>query len=87
MLAEEVFLALKKHGQMLDLDIAAAIGIAPDEVRTCLAEMSARGEIFCCNVTRFPDGEPVQALQCRISGYMPPPASGRKPSKVTEPRS
>jgi len=71
---------LKKHGQLLDLEIAAATGIPLPKVRTSLSDLSARGEISRCSVTRFDNGKPVEAILCRISGYVPKPAPGRKPS-------
>jgi len=70
---------LKKHGQLLDSEIAAATGIPLSKVRFSLADLSARGEISRCNVTRFNDGKPVEGLLCRIAGFIPPPAPGRKP--------
>ena len=41
---------------------------------------AARGEISQCSVTRFVKGKAVEQLQCRISGYIPRPAPGRKPA-------
>jgi predicted ArsR family transcriptional regulator len=70
---------LKKHGQQLDSEIAAATGIPLAKVRFSLADLSARGEISRCNVTRFNDGKPTEGLLCRIAGFIPPPAPGRKP--------
>lgn len=70
---------LKKHGQLLDLEIAAATGIPLPKVRISLSDLSARGEISRCSVTRFNDGKPVEAMLCRISGYVPPASPGRKP--------
>ena len=72
---------LKKHGQLLDLEIAAATGIPLSKVRSSLSDLSARGEISRCSVTRFDNGKAVEAMLCRISGYVPKPAPGRKPSK------
>lgn len=72
---------LKKHGQLLDSEIAAATDIPLEHVRISLAELSAQGEISRCSVTRFKDGKAVEAIQCRISGYFPPAAPGRKPGK------
>lgn len=72
---------LKKHGQKLDLEIAAATGIPLPHVRNSLSELSERGEISACSVTRFNDGEPVQGTLCRISGSIPAAAPGRKPGK------
>ena len=72
---------LKKHGQLLDSEIAAATGISLPKVRMSLSELSARGEISKCRVTRYTNGKPIEAMQCRISGFAPPAAPGRKPSK------
>ena len=75
-----VFEYLKKHGQLLDLEIAAATGISIQDVRASLSELSAQGEISRCSVTTFKDGKPIESFQCRLSGYFPRPAPGRKPA-------
>jgi len=69
---------LKKHGQKLDLEIAAATGIPLPNVRISLSALSERGEISRCNVTRFNKGKPVEGILCRIAGSIPPAAPGRK---------
>ena len=70
---------LKKHGQLLDSEIAAATGIPLPKVRLSLSDLSERGEISRCSVTRFSDGKPVVATLCRVAGYIPPTTPGRKP--------
>jgi len=70
---------LKKHGQQVDYEIAAAIKIPLPEVRTSLSGLSAKGEISRCSVIRFADGKPIEGMLCRISGTVPPKAPGRKP--------
>jgi len=70
---------LRRNGQMLDSDIASATGISMKQIKSTLAAMSARGVIMGCSVTRYEDGKSVQAMQCRISGYVPPASPGRKP--------
>ena len=70
---------LKKHGQLLDSEIAAATGISLKQVRLSLSAHSERGEISRCTVTRYNDGKPFEGFLCRISGYFPPAAPGRKP--------
>lgn len=70
---------LKKHGQRLDSEIAAATGIPLAKVRVSLSDLSARGEISKCRVTRFDNGKTVEGTLCRIAGYVPPAAPGRKP--------
>lgn len=83
MQADQVLDHLKKHGQLLDLEIASATGIALTQVRKSLAELTARGEISQCSVTHYSGNKRVDGFQCRISGYVPPVAPGRKagPSK------
>jgi len=71
---------LKKNGQQLDLEIAAATGIPLTRVRISLSELSARGEISRCNVTRFDDGKAIEGMLCRIAGTIPPKTPGRKPA-------
>ncbi len=70
---------LRKHGQRLDSEIAAGTGIPLPAVRTSISELSARGEISRCRVTRFSDGKPIEGVLCRIAGSIPPKAPGRKP--------
>jgi len=70
---------LKKHGQRLDLEIADATGIPLPKVRISLSDLSARGEISRCTVTRFNDGKQIEGMLCRISGTIPAAAPGRKP--------
>lgn len=71
---------LKKHGQLLDFDIAAATNISIEDVRASLSELSARGDISQCSVTSHVKGKTIEGFQCRLSGYIPRPAPGRKPA-------
>ena len=71
---------LHQHGQRLDADIARGTGIPLPAVRLSLTDLSARGEISSCSVTRFVDGRRSDGMLCRIAGTIPPKAPGRKPS-------
>jgi predicted ArsR family transcriptional regulator len=75
----EVLQWLKKHGQRLDLEIAAEMRVPLATVRKLLAELSAAGEVVMCQLTRYEGTKTIEAWQCRISGYVPAPAPGRKP--------
>ena len=75
----QVLQYLKKHGQLLDSEIALGTGIPLPKVRISVTELAARKEISNCSVTHFKDGKPVDGILCRISGYVPPAAPGRKP--------
>jgi transcription initiation factor IIE alpha subunit len=72
---------IKKHGQTLDSEIAAALGIGLSKVRSSISDLAAGGKISCCSVTRFPHGKPVEEILCRISGYSPPVTPGPKPKR------
>jgi len=79
MYATPILEYLKKNGQQLDLEIAAAIGIPLPKVRKSISDLSARGDISSCSVTQFSSGKPVQGTLCRIAGTIPPKTPGRKP--------
>ncbi len=70
---------LKKNGQHLDSEIATATAIPLQSVRTSLSDLSSRGEISQCSVTRYTNGKPVEGILCRIAGSIPPKTLGRKP--------
>ncbi len=74
----EVLECLKKYGQRLDVEIAQETGVPLATVRQRLAGLAATGAIITCNLTRFEKGKRIDAWQCRVSGYVPPPAPGRK---------
>ncbi|HTY03652.1 MAG TPA: transcriptional regulator [Rhodocyclaceae bacterium] len=81
MKASPIFELIKKHGQVRDAEIAMALGLGLSKVRSSLSDLSATGHISCCSVTRFQDGKSVEEILCRVSGYIPPAAPGRKPKR------
>jgi DNA-binding IclR family transcriptional regulator len=74
----DILPCLKKHGQRLDSELAKETGVPIAKVRQRLAELAATGAIITCDLTRFEDGKRVDGLVCRMSGWVPPPAPGRK---------
>ena len=76
---------LKGHGQRLDLEIAAEIGVPLAIVREQLTSLAATGAVIMCNLTRFEKGKRIDAWQCRVAGYIPPLAPGRKAKPTTKP--
>jgi hypothetical protein len=74
----ETMKCLKKYGQRLDLEIAEEMGLPLALVRRRLAGLAATGAVITCNLTRFENGKQIDAWQCRVSGYVPPIAPGRK---------
>lgn len=79
----EILQCLKKYGQRLDLEIAKETGVPLATVRQRLTDLSAAGAVVMCNLTRFENGKRIDAWQCRVSGYVPPMAPGRKAKAAT----
>jgi hypothetical protein len=50
---QEIMQYLKANGQRFDSEIAAATGLSLAKVRRSISDLSARGEISKCSVTRF----------------------------------
>jgi DeoR/GlpR family transcriptional regulator of sugar metabolism len=69
---------LKTNGEQLDTDIAAAVGVSLANVRVQLAELAAKGEVMACHSIRFEKGKKIEGIKCRLAGYIPPAAPGRK---------
>jgi hypothetical protein len=75
---QELLQYLKLNGERLDTEIATATGMSLANVRQGVSELSARGDVMVCRSIRFKDGKPIEAMLCRVSGYIPPAAPGRK---------
>jgi len=79
----DILQCLKKHGQRLDLEIAKETGLPLAAVRQRLAALADTREAVVCQLTRFENGKRIDTWQCRVSGFVPPAAPGRraKPKK------
>lgn len=76
---EAILQYLKKHGDQLDKEIAAATGLSLANMHLHLSELAAKGEIMVCRSIRFEKGKEIEGTRCRLAGYIPPAAPGRKP--------
>jgi hypothetical protein len=74
-----ILLFLKTHGEKLDAEIATALRMPMTLVKTHMSQLSSVGEVVCCKVTRYIDGEKIEGVSCRLSCNIPAPARGRKP--------
>jgi len=74
----EILQYLKKNGQKLDIDVAEATGISLTDVRSQLTELATKGKVMTCHLTRYDNKKTLENMSCRISGYIPPAAPGRK---------
>ena len=79
----EILQFLKLKGEGLDSEIAAATGLSLAMVRGRVSQLSARGDVVVCRLTRYQNGTPTHALLCRMSGYIPAAAPGRKSKSRT----
>jgi transcription initiation factor IIE alpha subunit len=77
----EILQYLSKHGQKLDIEIAAATGISLTDVRFQLSELATKGKIMTCQLTRYENEKTFEGISCRIAGYIPHVAPGRKPKE------
>lgn len=75
----EILQYLKNHGEQLDNEIARATGMSLAAVRARLSELAIRGEVMTCHSIRFEKGRKIEGMSCRLVGYIPPAAPGRKP--------
>ncbi len=76
---------LRSNGEQLDADIARALGITLAQLSTQVAELAAAGDVICCKVTRFVDGQKIEGNSYRLSCDLPAPARGRKPGVRKDP--
>lgn len=70
---------LKSNGERMDAEIAQALQMPMTTVMRHVSSLSATGEVICCKVTRYVEGQAIEGVSCRLSCAMPPPARGRKP--------
>lgn len=74
----EILEYLKTHGERLDAEIAEATGTTLAKVRLRLSELSEKREIMTCYSIRFEKGKKIEGIRCRLTGFIPPAAPGRK---------
>jgi DNA-binding transcriptional ArsR family regulator len=75
----EILQYLKKHGEQLDTEIAAATGIPLTNVHLHLSELYVKGGLVACRSIRFEKGNKVEGISCRLVGYIPHASLRGKP--------
>lgn len=78
---------LANSGERLDTEIATATGLSVATVRSRVTDLHAKGAVMICRSIRYKDGKEIEAVLCRISGYIPPAAPGRKSKAQMPPKS
>lgn len=79
----EILQYLKNHGERFDTEIAAATGTSFAKVRLFISELSDKREVMTCYSIRYEKGKKIEGTRCRLSGYIPPAARGRKSKTQT----
>ncbi len=74
----EILQYLKKNGEQLDTEIAVATGHSLANVRRHLSELTSKNEVVACYTIRYVKGKKIEGMACRVAGYTPPAAPGRK---------
>jgi DNA-binding IclR family transcriptional regulator len=69
---------LTKQGERLDTEIAKSIGLPLNETRQYLEAMTADGRIMSCHIIRYEGGKEIKGMTCRVAGFIPKPAPGKK---------
>ena len=70
---------LKTSGEQLDAQIAEALQMPMTTVRRDVSQLSAAGDVICCKVTRYVNGNKIEGVSCRLSSSLPAPARGPRP--------
>jgi hypothetical protein len=78
----EILQYLKNHGECSDKEIAEGIGIPIADLHLKLAALSAKNQIMMCQSSKFVKGKETKCIICRIAGYVPPAAPGRKKTGI-----
>jgi len=76
---QEILQYLKSNGEKFDTEIAAGTKMSLANVKRNLEQLLAKGEIIACHSIMFKeDGKKVEGMRCRLAGFIPPAAPGRK---------
>ena len=76
---QQILQHLKRHGELMDFQIAKDLGTPLQIVKEKLAGLAASNDVIMCYVMRYEGKTKIEGNACRISGYIPPAAPGRKP--------
>ena len=79
MLIDDLFDCVKKHGQIIDRQLAKELGLSLEEVRALVYQLQASNKLYTCDIITFEDDVELKGLLCRVSCFMPKASPGRKP--------
>ena len=59
-MSESILGFLRANAEQLDIDMAEALNIPLAELREEVARLAAAGDVICCKVTRFINGQKIE---------------------------
>lgn len=74
----EILQYLKSHGEQLDAEIAAATGLSLADAHRRLSDLAANGQVVAYHSIKFDQGKKIEGIICRLTGFIPPAAPGRR---------
>lgn len=75
---QEILQYLKANGERFEAEIALGVKQPLANVKKSVEQLLAKGEVIACHSIQFKDGKRIEGRRCRIAGYIPPAAPGRK---------
>ena len=75
---QEILQYLKTKGEQFEADIALGTKMPLASVKKNIEQLLAKGEVIACHSIQFKDGKRIEGMRCRLAGYIPPAAPGRK---------
>ena len=73
---------LQVNGEKMEAEIAKALQLPIAQVQDHLAQLSVKGEVICCKVTRYLDGKRIEGTSYRLSRAR----SGNPMAPLSKPR-
>jgi len=58
---------LQANGEKMEAEIAKALQLTMTQVHDHLAQLSIKGEVICCKVTKYQDGKAIEGTSYRLS--------------------
>lgn len=61
---------LKTHSEGLDAELTQAVGISLGDVRKQIIDLTTKGEVMPCQITRFVKGKQIEGMSFRKAGFI-----------------
>lgn len=64
---EQILQFLRRNGEQLDAELAAAAGLSLSETRERIRQLAEKGKVTTLSSTRMLEGERIVGIRCRIA--------------------